>query len=301
MRISLHQLTVFKQVVEQGSVTLAAQALHLSQPAVSNILKQLTEHTGHVLFETIDRKLYVTQAGQAVLQLAQQCESSMEDTTQQLQALAGGVIGTLSIGIVSTAQYFVPRLLGAFKQAHPQIHVALSVGNRHSILQRLEDNLDDFVVLSQPPKQSNMEVAPFFDDQLVIVAPPQHASQNHKMLKLRDLVKDTWLLRERGSGTRMMMERLFAEQGIAPHESMTIGNAESIKQMIMAGLGISMLSEQSVELEVANHLLTTLPVQHFPYRHPWYRVSHRNKHVSPLVEAFDHFVKSHPEVHHAFL
>ncbi len=151
MRLTLHQLHVFQTVAKFQSVTIAARHLHMTQPAVSNVLRQLQDYYECHLINTVGRKLYITEFGEALLKGCLQIEDILDNTKAALEKLNGGLAGTLKVAIVSTAKYFMPRLLGAFKQSHTNIHIKLSVCNRGEILHRLQQNFDDFIIMSHPP------------------------------------------------------------------------------------------------------------------------------------------------------
>ena len=298
MKISLHQLTVLQAIKHHQGMTAAARALHMTQPGVSNIVKQLEQYYDCKLVEVVGKKVFMTDAGNIVVKMAAQIQHVLDEGSSDLALLKGGVSGTLRVAVVSTAQYFAPRLLGAFKHENPHIHIELNVCNRGQILHRLTQNLDDFVIMSQPPSEHDLTATDFYEDQLVVAAGAGHPLLARKQLSLPDLMHEQWLIRERGSGTRIVMEKLFQQHLIQPDYLMAVGNNESIKQLIIANMGISIVSQQSIELELAGQLIHTLPVVGFPLHHKWYQVSHRHKSQSVLTRAFNDFVAHHANLAH---
>jgi len=290
MRITLHQLHVFSMVSKYGSVSTAAQKLHMSQPAVSNIIKHLENYYQCSLTEVISRKLSLTQFGDILVKATQTIETTLSDTLTEIEMLKGGVSGTLSVAIVSTAKYFVPRLLGTFKQEFSRIHVKLTVCNREQILQRLENNEDDFVIMSHPPSTMRVDCADFFDDELIIAASSLNELTKKRVLSLSELNDESWILREPGSGTRFATVRIFKKHKFTPKTEMEISDNETIKQAIMANIGISVIPKQSIQLELQQKLIKTLPVRNFPIKHTWYLVKNKGKALHPIAEKFYAYV-----------
>jgi LysR family transcriptional regulator, low CO2-responsive transcriptional regulator len=290
MNITLHQLRVLKAVKTHGSITLAAQALHITQPAVSNILKQLELSYDYPLTETIGKKVFLTKAGERLVEAVQQIDLILETTTSDINAQHGKISGTVVVAIVSTAKYFVPKLLGEFRKKYPEIKIKLTVCNRQQAIQILKSNASDFLIMSQPPDDMITDKKLFYKDQLVVVASPEMKfAKNIKQLK--DLNDYAWIIREPGSGTRIVMKKLFKKYKMLPNIVMEVGNNESIKQLIMANMGISIVSKQSIELELQLKLIKILPINNFPLHHPWYFVRNKGKHVSRVASEFFKFTQ----------
>ncbi len=298
MRLSLHQLNVFRAIADQGGITAATHKLHMTQPAVSNILKQLQDYYQQPLIEVIAKKVYLTEAGKVLYQHAVQVDQILQKAATEVKSLGGGVRGDLKLAVVSTAKYFVPRLLGAFKRAYPEVNITLEVLNREQVIEQLKQNQNDFVIMSQPPLEIPIEVEPFYEDQLVVACVTDHPLLHQKNIAFSVLSKESWLMREKGSGTRMVMLKWMHDHQIVPNSMMEIGNNESIKQLLMAGMGISLLSKQSIEIELAAGLIAILPVKDLPLKHEWYMVRHVDKQPSNLVRTFYEFVQQHPDLGH---
>lgn len=292
MRITLHQLHVFKEIAKQGSVTRAGERLCITQPSVSNILRQLENYYGCALIEVICKKLYLTSGGEILLNGCMQLDACLEKIRSEIDSFKGSVTGTLKLAIVSTAEYFVPRLLGAFKQKNPFIRIQMKVCNRDEIINRLKTNEDDFVIMSQPPDLVQIDRADFYEDSLVVVASPINQYAKKYEIKLQEIANDRWIVREPGSGTRLAMLNIFKKNGIEPGIEMELGNNESIKQAVIANIGISIIPKQSIELELRNHLICVLPVKGFPIQHKWYLIKNKDKKTAPISEKFYAFVRN---------
>lgn len=289
MNITLHQLKVLKAVKMNGSITTAAHALHITQPAVSNILKQLESNLGCALTETIGKKIFLTEAGKRAVETAENIEELLEGTTADINALHGKISGKINVAIVSTAKYFVPKLLGEFRKSYPEITITLTVCNRQEAIQILKDNTSDFLIMSQPPQGMTIDKKLFYKDELVIVASPEmELKQDTK--KLSDLDNHDWIIREPGSGTRIVMKKLFKQHKMLPNIVMEVGDNESIKQLIMANMGISIVSKQSIELELQHQLIKILQIENFPHNHCWYLIRNKGKHINRPVREFFDFV-----------
>ncbi|MDX2165220.1 MAG: LysR family transcriptional regulator [Gammaproteobacteria bacterium] len=288
--MTLHRLKVFSAVTEYKSITAAAKKLHMTQPAVSIQLKQLEEHYGISLINIIGKKIYLTEAGKKVYDSYKKVSHELDNLKSDIADLKGSLQGKLQVAVVSTAKYFIPALLGAFHKNHPKIDVQLVVANRQEIIHRLEQNQDDMVILSQLPKKIAIIGQPFLEDSLVIAASPDHPLALKKIVDLKLLEKEHFIVREAGSGTRMAMEKFFHKHHINPHITMELGSSSSIKQAVMAGFGISMLSKMSLKQELALKKLSILNIKHFPVKHPWYIVYLKDKKLSPVAKNFIEFL-----------
>ncbi|WP_440651743.1 LysR family transcriptional regulator [Cysteiniphilum sp. 19S12-1] len=301
MKISVHQLVVFKKIVEKSGITAAAKALHMTQPAVSNILKALENYYGCKLIELIGKKVFITPSGQKLYDSATQIQETLVNTETEIKNINGQISGKLKVSAVSTAKYFIPRLLGAFKKNHTEnFDIELKVCNRKEIIERLNENLDDFVIMSQPPKDKGLLIKDFFEDQLVVAVSSKSDLLKKQNWCLDELASQNWVIREEGSGTRIVMQKLFDENEIKPNIVMEVGNNESIKQIIMADMGISIVSMQSIEFELDLGLIETLSVKGFPLFHEWYWVAHKPKVQSLLMTEFLAFAHTHSNDAHYY-
>lgn len=290
MHLTLRQLDLFEAVARHSSFTRAAKEHYLTQSAVSIQIKRLEEQIGLPLFEHVGKRIYLTAAGKELHQAASEVLGRLRELEAALASLRGQVKGPLQIAVVTTAKYFMPRLLGEFLRLYPEVEPRLTVTNRANILERLKRNCDDLVIMGQAPEESNAEPHAFLDNKLVVVAHPGHPLVRERRIPLVRLAQERFLVREPGSGTRMAMDRLFAEHRIDITPYMELGSSEAIKQGVMAGLGISILSLQNFPLELANGLLTVLDVEGFPLERRWYAVYLKGKRLSRVASTFLDFL-----------
>lgn len=286
MRFSLRQLHIFEAVARHLSYTRAAEELHLTQPAVFAQVKQLEESIGLPLLERIGKQLYLTPAGAEVLATSRETVTAVERLEMRLADMQGLKKGKLRIAIVTTAKYLIPRLLGEFCTRYPGIEAALTVTNREKLLQRLAENADDLVVLGTPPEHLEVIATPIADNPLVVVARHDHPLVGKKKVALQRLADEPFILREPGSGTRLAIERHFAQHGLVPRVRMELGSNEAIKQAIAGGLGISVLSSHTLALEGEQGPLQTLNIAGFPLLRQWYVAYPVGKNLSAVAEAF---------------
>jgi len=291
-RATLHQLRIFDALAQHMSITRTAQALHLTPPAVSIQVKQLAEAAGQPLVEQVGKKLYFTEAGEAVASACRDVSARMERLAQELAALQGLEKGTLSVAILTTAKYFVPQLLGQLSAQHPGIEVALFVGNRKAILDRLAHNQDDLYVLGQPPENLSVVTIPFAPNPLVAIAPPDHPLAGKKKISPQRLAEEPFIARERGSGTRLGCEAFFESHGAVPRVRMELGSNEAIKQTVAGRLGISIIAKITVEAEVARGDLVILDVQGLPLERQWHLAYPEHNALAPAALAFKDFLMS---------
>jgi len=290
---TLHQLRIFQAVAEHNSFARAAKALHLSPPTLSLQVKQLSETVGQPLFEQIGKKIYLTAAGKILSQASQDISQRMDLLSAELASLQGMERGRLKLAILTTVKYTVPKLLGGFCAAHPGIDVAMVVGNRESLLQRLSSNQDDLYIMGQPPQHMNLVCEDFADNPLVLVAHPNHPLVGKRRIEPARLQQEPFILREPGSGTRLTMEQFFADQGFSPVNRLEVGSNEAIKQTVAGGLGLAVLSATTVVSELALGELVQLEVKGFPLIRRWYVVYSGGKRLSPAAQAFKQWLLQH--------
>ncbi len=283
---TLHQLQVFEAIARSGSFTRAAEEMFLTQPTVSQQIKQLTKAVGLPLFEQVGKRLYLTDAGQEVLKVCRDISERLSQMEMTLADLKGLKQGNLRLAVITTAKYFVPRLLGPFRHRYPGINIFLQVTNRKQVLDRLSENLDDLYILGQPPENLDISLRPVLENPLVVIAPHNHPLAQEKNIPLQRLAEEPFIMREPGSGTRMVVERFFEENRIKLNVEMEIGSNEAIKQAIVGGLGLSVLSRHSLALEGTKGPLTILDVEGFPIQRHWYIVYPASKQLSVVARTF---------------
>ncbi|VAW60184.1 RuBisCO operon transcriptional regulator CbbR [hydrothermal vent metagenome] len=288
--LTLRQMQIFEAVVRLGGYTRAAEELHLSQPTVSMQVKKLSETIGYPLLEKVGNNLLTTAVGDEVYSTSKNILSSIVSLGESTTELDGVVKGPLKIAVITTAKYFMPHLLGAFIALHPEVNPILKVTNRSRVLERLKSNEDDLLIMGQVPDETTIEAHPFIDNELVVVASPQHPLTQCASITLKRLSKERFLVRESGSGTRLAIERLFDEQGLKVQPYMELGSSEAIKQAVMAGLGISVLSRHNLRLELAGEHIAILDVKGFPLFYRWYAVHIKSKKLSLVSRTFLEFL-----------
>lgn len=288
--VTLRQLKVFESVARHLSFSRAAEELHLTQPAVSMQVKQLEEEAGLPLTEMIGKKVYLTAAGEEVARHARRIAQQLREAGEALDAIKGVRGGRLAIGVISTAKYFAPRLLAEFRQRKPGVEIDLRVHNRETIVRQLADNEIDLAIMGQPPQEFATVAEAFADHPLVIVAAPDHPLAAKKQIAPALLNEETFLIRESGSGTRAAMERYFSDAGIAPCHLMEMVGNETIKQAVMAGLGLAFISAHTVSLECEVGRIVKLPVTGTPIVRRWFVVHRAEKALLPVAETFRDFL-----------
>jgi len=293
MHMTLRQLTLFKAVAQHLSFTRAAAELCLTQPAVSIQIKQLEGHIGMPLFEQIGKRIFLTEAGQELSAACGDIFARIDGLETALNELQGSIKGQLKISVVTTATYFMPHLFKAFSQRYPQVYFRLNVTNRTNVLERLINNKDDLVIMGLVPEHLHVTAHQFLENSLIVVASPQHPLANESHIPLARLAQETILIREVGSGTRLAMNRAFAAQNLELPTKMELGSSESIKQGVIAELGVSVLSEHTVNSEVNTGTLKILDVEDFPLKRYWYVVHFSEKKLSLVARTFLEFLLNH--------
>jgi len=279
-------------VARERSQSEAARQLFLSQPSVSYQIKELQRELKTLLFEPDGRHVRLTQAGELLYGSAQQILNAVEEVTNSIQELKGLERGSLRIGASSTAGiYVLPQILGAFKQRHPRLEVAMDIANWQAIRERLLQRQIDLIVVGEPSRQPELEVEPFLRNEMVVIAPPNHPLAGADMVPLRVAAEERFIIREPGSGTRLTLERVLSAAGIPLRVAMELGSNGAIKQAVSAGLGLGVLSRQAIQLETQAGKLRVLNVEGFPVERQWNIVRLRGRRLSIAAEAFRQFLK----------
>jgi DNA-binding transcriptional LysR family regulator len=288
--VTIRQLQIFVAAAAHLSFARTSEQLHLTQAAVSLQIKQLEELAGLPLFERRGRRVFLTEAGEHLLRYAQQILDALKDADAAISALKGMRGGRIRVGVVSTAKYFAPGLVARFQQRYPGVRVSLSVNNREIVVRELERDEIDVAIMGQPPPRLETEAIAFADHPLVVIAPPAHPLAGARRIALATLATETFLVREPGSGTRSSMERLFAERGFEPKIGNVMPSNETIKQAVMAGMGLAFLSRHTIGLEVQAGRLVELDVVGLPLMRRWYVVRRARRFASTATSAFVEFV-----------
>ncbi|MDP1939618.1 MAG: LysR substrate-binding domain-containing protein [Gallionella sp.] len=287
---TLRQLKVFEAVARNLSFTRAAEELYLTQPTVSIQIKQLADIVGQPLLEQIGKRIFLTDSGRELLKVCRDIFEGLDRFEMLMSDMKGVKKGKLRLAVITTAKYFVPRLLGVFCQRYPGIDVTLKVTNRERVLQRMAENQDDLYVLGQPPEQMDVAFEPFLENPLIVLAPGNHPLAGQKNISPQRLTEEQFLMREPGSGIRLATEEFFAGRGLKLKVRMELGSNEAIKQAVAGGLGLAVLSVHTLALERNIDELAILDVTGFPIRRHWYLVYPKDKQLSVVALAFLEFM-----------
>jgi LysR family transcriptional regulator, low CO2-responsive transcriptional regulator len=288
--VTLRQLRVFLAAARHMNFSRAAEELHLTQPAVSTQIKELAAGVGLPLFERIGRRSYLTPAGAELLQCAKAIVQRLRETEETLAQLKGITGGQLNVAVISAGDYFFPRLLAAFGAGHPGITFNLTVHNREGLLHQLADNLTDLAVMVRPPSDMDIVALPFAPHPYVIVAAPEHPLAGVRQIPRAALNRERFVQREHGSDTWNSMREVFGRQFSRLNIAMQIQSTETIKQAVVAGMGIAFLSAHTISLDLRAGNLVVLDVQDFPAMLNWYLVHNRTKRLPPVAAAFKEFL-----------
>jgi LysR family transcriptional regulator for metE and metH len=288
--LTIRQLRALSTVEKTRSVTAAAKQLHLTQPAVTLQLRNLQELAGLPLIQRTGDGMLLTDAGREVLALGERIEAAIASCETSLEMMAGKTAGRISIGAVSTAKYFVPFAISGFSRLHPKLDITLTIGNRQEISAALRGYDLDFAIMGRPPIDIDMNVHLIGDHPHVIIAPTAHRLARKPHMKLADLAGETFLMREPGSGTRGLMEQLFEQAGVHPNIGMAMSSNETIKQAVIAGLGIAFISAHTVATELDERRLVTLDVAGLPVVRQWFVLSRKDKVLLPPAQAMLDFL-----------
>jgi DNA-binding transcriptional LysR family regulator len=287
---TFRQLRIFNEVAKQLSVTRAAQTMHLTAPAVSMQVKELEANIGMPLFERVGRTLRLTTPGEYMLVYTKKILSTLKDAEDAAARLQRLELGTLNIGMVSTAKYFLPRMLADFREDYDGIEIRLIVGNKENLIKMLRDNEVDIAIMGNPPSELATRAEPFAAHPHVFVAPPNHPLLRGETIQIEALQQQKFIIREPGSGTRAAFENFLKPHHFQPRIAMEMTSNETIKQAVMAGMGLSFLSLHTLGLELEHGLIAVLDVEGTPIVRAWNVVHTLSKMLSPAAEAFRYFM-----------
>lgn len=287
---SLRQMQTFHTVARLGSVSLAAEELHLSQSAVSIQIAGLEDAAGAPLVLRTGRGIRLTEAGQLLLNYAERLLSLWTETSDEMATYLGDFSGTLRVGAVSTSEYWLPRLLVTFVNENPKVKIKLHVGNRDEIVRSLSAQEIDIAIIGHPPDELKVAASSFAKNPMAFVAAPHHPLMSAPQLTMETLAQTPFLVRERGSGSRTTVERLFREAGLRLRIGSELSSNESIKQMCAAGFGPAYLSMHTCILEMNAGLLKMLPLPNNPIEREWYVVRVASKQAPHVAVAFESFL-----------
>lgn len=280
--VTIRQLQVFVEAAQSLSFARVAERLHLTPAGVSFQIKQIESQSGFALFERVGKKVALTDAGKILLVYAKQVLQSLADADQAMAALKGIAGGQVTIGLVSTAKYIVPHILTRFRADYPAVAINLREGNRRWIIDALAKGEIDLAIMGQPPAGAEVSAEPFAPHPSVIVAPRSHPLTRLPEIPAALLAAEAFVLREAGSGTRALIDRFFADAALAPRIAMTTSSNETIKQAVMAGMGLALISRHTIGLELCLGMMAILPVEGFPLMRSWFVAHRRNMPLLPV-------------------
>jgi DNA-binding transcriptional LysR family regulator len=292
---TLRQFRVLAAVARHGSVTRAAEELHLTPPAVSMQIRELEKDVGLPLFDRTGRTVALTMVGEFVLVYVQRILATLREADGAVARLRGLASGTLTIGMVSTAKYFLPRLLAQFRTEHPGIEFRLTLGNREALVGQLHRNEVDLAVMGRPPRELDTRAEPFAAHPHVVVAAAGHALAQAGKVAPSALAGEGFIVREEGSGTRAAMAQFFRDHSLHPPVIMEMSSNETIKQAVVADMGLAFLSLHTLGLELERGLISIVDVEGLPLVRRWHIVNMRARTLSPAAEAFRYFILEHAE------
>lgn len=288
--VTLKQLRALSAVIETGSVTGAAKRLNVTPPAVTMQVQLLEELLGVPLLDRLGERFRPTNAGREVIETTLRIETELHNCSAAMEALRNLSGGRVAVGVVSTAKYFAPHALGAFRREYPQIELSLVVGNREEIILALKADRIDIAIMGRPPSELAVDMHVMGDHPHVMIAPPDHPWVGRTGLKPADFANETFLVREPGSGTRTLMEKFFAQADIRPVMAMEVGSNETVKQAVMAGLGLSFISAHTIAAELEGGRLALLDVVGLPIVRQWFVAKRTDKRLAPAAAAVKAFL-----------
>ena len=286
MNITFRQLRLFLALAETGSVSGAAKLMHVTQPTASMQLKDITESVGLPLYEVVSKKIYLTDMGKELATTARAIAQNWDSFEQNADAVKGLSRGKLKVAVVSTAKYFMPRLVGSFCQKYPEIDVSLEILNRDGVVQRLRDNMDDIYIMSKPPSDLDLSDEAFMPNPIVVVASTMDPLVKRVAVPLNELSKKRFILREKGSGTRMAGDQFFSKKKFRADVRLELGSNEALKESVAGGLGLGLVSKHALHGLVKEHGVGIVDVEGFPLPSAWHIVHPASKKLSPLALAF---------------
>ena len=292
MNITFRQLRLFLALAQTESVTKAARMMHITQPTASMQLKEMTENIGFPLFEVISKKIHLTALGKEFAKTAREMTAQWETFEQHVTQIKGLTKGTLKVAVVSTAKYFIPKLLGSFCSKYPEVDISLEVLNRDGVIKRVEENSDDLYVMSKPPLHIDLEDQILMPNPLCMIACKGHPLSLKKNLRLQDLKHERFILRELGSGTRMSTDIHFKQKKFTPQLLLELGSNEAIKKAVASHLGVAIISIHALDQFDYDNEISVLKLQDFPINSQWHLVYLKGKQLSPIAKAFyDHVLR----------
>lgn len=292
MNVTFRQLRLFLALADTGSVSAAAKTMHVTQPTASMQLKEVAQSVGLPLYEIIGRKIYLTDAGKELATTARSVAQTWDSFEQSMDAVKGLSRGKLRVAVVSTAKYFMPRLIGSFCKKHPAIDISLEILNRDGVVHRLRENLDDLYIMSMPPTDIDLGDEVFMPNPIVLIAPSTDPLAKRHLVSLHELAQHRFIFREKGSGTRMAGDQHFRKMKFRPDIRLELGSNEAVKESVAGGLGVGILSRHALHGLQKEHGVSVIEMENFPLPSAWHIVHPAGKKLSPVALAFkQHMLK----------
>jgi DNA-binding transcriptional LysR family regulator len=283
---TLPQFAVFEAVARLGSFTKAAEELYMAQPTVSVQMKKLSETVGLPLIEQVGKRIHLTDAGRVLQAACLETFGTLAGLERSLDNLRGLEAGQLQLAVSTTGEYFAPRVLAAFVRQHPHVEISLQIHNRGVLLERMAKNLDDLYIFAEAPEGRDWVIHPILPNPMVPFAHADHPLAREKNIPFARFAKEPFLMREPGSGARSFVRDIFEDRGCEPRVRMELSNNEAIKQAIIAGLGVSIMSRYALGLDMPHEQLAVLDVQGFPIDRGWVFVHPTGKQLSLVAQSF---------------
>ena len=286
MNVTFRQLRLFLALAETGSVSAAAKVMHVTQPTASMQLKEMSLSVGLALYEVIGKKIYLTEVGKELAVTARAVAQTWDAFEQNVDAAKGLSRGKLRVAVVSTAKYFMPHLIGSFCTKHPAIDVSLEILNRDGVVHRLRENLDDLYIMSMPPKDMDLGDEAFMPNPIVLIAPNADPLAKRTQVGLYELTQRRFIVREKGSGTRMAADQFFRKMKFRPDIRLELGSNEAVKESVAGGLGLGVVSRHALHGHKKENGVSVIDIEGFPVSSAWHIVYPASKKLSPLALAF---------------
>jgi DNA-binding transcriptional LysR family regulator len=290
MQITIRQLQIIEAIIQTYSYSLAAERLHMTQPAISMQMKQLEHNTGVTLFERRGKRIVLSSAGQSLHQTMRKVLTSYDELIEEIHEAKDLYTGRIKVSATTTANHLITQMIANFAKKNKDITVSLKITNREKLVQQLQDFEPDIVLMGEPPAKLDLISEPMLANPLVMIAPYEHEYSNLKCIPLSDIAQREFVVRELGSGTRATIERFFKAKGEVLKSTLEMGSNEAIKHAVSAGLGLGIVSLHSIKLELEAKKLVVLDVEQLPIRRFWHIVRRKGKHLPPAAKQFQDFM-----------
>ncbi len=290
MHITIRQLQIVEAVVQSGSYSLAAEQLHMTQPAVSMQMKQLENNTGIVFFERRGKRIVLSDEGRGVYHYSRQLTANYDDLIESIHEVKDLHRGRIKVSAATTANHLITQMIACFSKENKGIKVALKITNRERLVQQLQNFEPDLVLMGEPPPKLDLVSERLISNPLLVIAPVDHPCANKSSIPFKHIAQHEFVVREEGSGTRAAIELFFKERGEELKSTLEMGSNEAIKHAVIAGLGLGIVSLHSIKLELEANKLVILDVNQLPIKRYWHIVKRKSKRLLPAAKQFEDFM-----------